>query len=129
MYDPEQLRTFLAVASTLSFTQAATQLGVRQPTVSQHVRKLEEAVGRQLFIRDTRMVRLTADGEAMTGFARSILAANEEAVGYFTGSGLAGRLRFGVTDDLALTPLPKSLGHFPHLYPPAPLALTVDQPT
>jgi DNA-binding transcriptional LysR family regulator len=129
MYDPEQLRTFLAVASTLSFTQAATQLGVRQPTVSQHVRKLEEAVGRQLFIRDTRMVRLTADGEAMTGFARSILAANEEAVGYFTGSGLAGRLRFGVTDDLALTPLPKILRDFRHLYPRVALELTVDQTT
>jgi DNA-binding transcriptional LysR family regulator len=127
MYEPEQLRTFLAVASTLSFTQASTQLGIRQPTVSQHIRKLEDAVGRQLFIRDTRMVRLTADGEALTGFARAILAANEEAVGYFTGSGLAGRLRFGVTDDLALTPLPKILRDFRQLYPRVDLELTVEQ--
>jgi DNA-binding transcriptional LysR family regulator len=127
MYDPEQLRTFLAVARTLSFTQAATQLGVRQPTVSQHIRKLEEAVGRQLFVRDTRMVTLTADGEALTGFARAILAANEEAVGYFTGSGLSGRLRFGVTDDLALTPLPKILRDFRQVYPRVDLELTVDQ--
>ena len=127
MYDPEQLRTFLTVARTLSFTQAASQLGVRQPTVSQHIRKLEEAVGRQLFVRDTRMVTLTADGEALTGFARSILAANEEAVGYFTGSGLSGRLRFGVTDDLALTPLPRILRDFRQLYPRVDLELTVDQ--
>jgi DNA-binding transcriptional LysR family regulator len=127
MYDPEQLRTFLAVARTLSFTQAAAQLGVRQPTVSQHVRKLEEAVGRQLFVRDTRMVTLTADGEALTGFARAILAANEEAVGYFTGSGLSGRLRFGVTDDLALTPLPKILRDFRQVYPRVDLELTVEQ--
>jgi DNA-binding transcriptional LysR family regulator len=127
MYDPEQLRTFLAVARTLSFTQAASQLGIRQPTVSQHVRKLEDAVGRQLFVRDTRLVTLTADGEALTGFARAILAANEEAVGYFTGSGLAGRLRFGVTDDLALTPLPKILRDFRQLYPRVDLELTVEQ--
>ncbi|NEE38293.1 LysR family transcriptional regulator, partial [Streptomyces sp. SID7982] len=45
-YDPAQLRTFLAVAQTLSFTQAARRLGIRQSTVSQHVRRLEEATGR-----------------------------------------------------------------------------------
>ena len=78
-YDPELLRTFLAVAQSLSFTQAGDRLGIRQPTVSQHIRKLESAVGRALFVRDTRSVTLTADGEAMAGFARTILAAHEQA--------------------------------------------------
>src|SRR4051794_12462342 len=58
-YDPSQLRTFLAVAQTRSFTQAAVRLGIRQPTVSQHVRKLEEATGRVLVLRDTHSVALT----------------------------------------------------------------------
>jgi DNA-binding transcriptional LysR family regulator len=127
VYDPELLRTFLAVAQSLSFTRAAASLGVGQPTVSQHVRKLEAAVGRALFIRDTRSVTLTADGEAMAGFARSILAAHEQAVEYFTGSGLSGRLRFGVTDDLALTPVPQILRGFRQLYPRIDLELTVSQ--
>jgi DNA-binding transcriptional LysR family regulator len=127
MYDPQQLRSFLAVSQTLSFTRAAASLGVRQPTVSVHVRKLEEAVGRALFVRDTRMVALTADGEAMAGFARSILASYDEAAGYFSGSGLTGRLRVGVTDDLALTSLPKILRQFQQLYPRVGLALTVAQ--
>jgi DNA-binding transcriptional LysR family regulator len=127
MYDPELLRTFLAVAQSLSFTQAAATLGLGQPTVSQHVRKLEAAVGRPLFIRDTRSVTLTADGEAMAGFARSILAAYEQASSYFTGSGLSGRLRFGVTDDLALTPVPRILRDFRQLYPRISLELTVSQ--
>ncbi|HUZ25926.1 MAG TPA: LysR substrate-binding domain-containing protein [Streptosporangiaceae bacterium] len=127
MYDPELLRTFLAVAQSLSFTKAAASLGLGQPTVSQHVRKLEQVVGRPLFIRDTRSVTLTADGEAMADFARSILAAHEQAVGYFTGSGLSGRLRFGVTDDLALTPVPKILHGFRQLYPRIDLELTVSQ--
>jgi DNA-binding transcriptional LysR family regulator len=126
-FDPDLLRTFLAVAQSLSFTQAAQRLGVRQPTVSQHVRKLEEAVGRPLFIRDTRSVTLTADGEAMAGFARTILAAHEQAAGYFSGSGLRGRLRFGVSDDLALTPLPRILRDFRQLYPRIDLELTVAQ--
>lgn len=127
MYDPEQLRTFLAVAQSLSFTRAADSLGIRQPTVSQHIRKLEAAVGRPLLVRDTRSVTLTADGEAMAGFARSIIAAHEQAVGYFTGSGLTGRLRFGVTDDLALTPVPRILRDFRQLYPKIVLELTVSQ--
>ncbi|NJC72966.1 LysR family transcriptional regulator [Planosporangium thailandense] len=127
MYDPDQLRTFLAVAQSLSFTKAAASLGIRQPTVSQHVRKLEQAVGRPLFIRDTRTVTLTADGEAMASFARSILAAYEPAVAYFTGSGLSGRLRFGVTDDLALTSVPRILRDFRQLYPRIALELTVSQ--
>jgi DNA-binding transcriptional LysR family regulator len=126
-YDPDQLRSFLAVAQSLSFTQAAARLGLRQPTVSQQIRRLEEAVGRELFVRDTRSVSLTADGEAMAGFARSILAAHEQAVGYFTGSGLAGRLRLGVTDDLALTRVPRILRDFRQLYPRIDLELTVSQ--
>jgi DNA-binding transcriptional LysR family regulator len=127
MYDPAWLRTFLAVSQSLSFTQAAAALGLGQPTVSQHVRKLEDAVGRPLFVRDTHSVVLTADGDAMAGFARSILAAHDQAVGYFTGSGLSGRLRFGVTDDLALTSVPRVLRDFRALYPRIDLELTVAQ--
>jgi DNA-binding transcriptional LysR family regulator len=125
--DTDQLRTFLAVAQALSFTRAAESLGVGQSTVSQHVRKLESSIGRALLVRDTHRVRLTADGEAMAGFARDILAAQEQAVGYFTGSRLRGRLRFGVTDDLALTPLPRILRQFRQLYPRIDLELTVGQ--
>ncbi|MTD16658.1 LysR family transcriptional regulator [Nakamurella sp. YIM 132087] len=127
MYDPEQLRTFVAVAGSLSFTRAAAQLGLRQPTVSQHIRKLETAVGRPLLVRDTRSVTLTADGDALLGYARTILAAHQEAVGYFSGSGLRGRLRFGVSDDLALTALPRILREFRRIYPRIDLELTVGQ--
>ncbi|GAA4216415.1 LysR substrate-binding domain-containing protein [Actinocatenispora rupis] len=127
VYNAEHLRTFLAVSESLSFTRAAAALGIRQPTVSQHIRKLEESVGRPLLVRDTRTVTLTEDGEAMARFARTIIAAHEQAVGYFTGSGLRGRLRFGVTDDLALTPVPRILREFRRLYPQVVLELTVSQ--
>src|SRR3546814_9982947 len=77
MLDPNWLKSFVAVARTLSFTLAGASLNLRQSTVSEHVRKLEAACGRRLFVRDTHSVRLTIDGEAMIGFARSILDTND----------------------------------------------------
>jgi DNA-binding transcriptional LysR family regulator len=126
-FDPALLRTFLAVATGLSFTRAAEQLGLSQPTVSQHIRRLEESAGRQLVSRDTRTVALTDNGEAMAGFARTIIAANDDAVSYFTGSAMAGRLRFGAADELALSELPTILREFRQLYPRINLELTVTQ--
>lgn len=127
MFDPVLLRTFVAVAETLSFTQAGMRLGLSQPTVSQHIRKLEQAAGRTLVLRDTRAVALTDNGEAMLGFARVILAAQDQASSYFTGSAMRGRLRFGSADDLALTQLPGILRDFRQLYPQINLELTVSQ--
>lgn len=127
MFDPVLLRTFVAVAETLSFTHAGQRLELSQPTVSQHIRKLEIAAGRNLVNRDTREVTLTDNGEAMVGFARTILAAQDQAVTYFTGSAMRGRLRFGAADDLALTQLPGVLRDFRQLYPQINLELTVSQ--
>jgi len=112
-YDPAQLRTFLAVAQTLSFTQAARRLGIRRSTVSQHVRRLEEATGRQ-------RVDLTEDGEAMLGFARTILRAHERAAAFFAGTRLRGRLRFGASEDFVLTRLPEILESFRRRASPGP---------
>lgn len=125
--DPTLLATFLAVADTRSFTQAAARLGISQPTVSQQVRRLERAVDRTLIARDTRAMRLTDAGDAMAGFARTILAAHRAAESYFGGSEVSGRLRFGTADDLAITQLPRILRHFRQLHPQIELELTVTQ--
>lgn len=127
LFDPIQLKSFLTVAETRNFTRAAERLGISQPTVSQHVRKLEQAAGRILITRDTREVRLTDNGDAMAGFARSILAANDIATRYFSGAAMRGRLRFGTADDLAITGLPRILREFRQLYPQINLELTVSQ--
>src|ERR1700752_1028921 len=126
-YDPQLLATFLAVEQTGSFTRAAAPLGFQQPTVSQHIRRLEQQVGRTLVLRDTHSVSLTADGEAMIGFARNILAACEQAAAYFSGSRPSGRLRIGIADDLALTRLPQILRDFRRDNPLVEFDLRVDQ--
>lgn len=127
MFDPVLLETFLAVAETSSFTRAAERLRLSQPTVSQHIRRLETAAGRVLVDRDTRQVRLTDNGDAMAGFARTILAAHAAAESYFSGTAMRGRLRFGAADDLAITQLPRILREFRMLHPQINLELTVAQ--
>ncbi len=125
MLDPVLLRSFLAVAQTRNFTEAGRRLGLRQSTVSQHVRKLEQEAGRRLFVRDTHSVVPTADGEAMVGFAQSILAANERAERYFRASQLRGRLRFGTSEDFVTSHLPDLLRDFMQLHAAVDLELTV----
>ncbi len=123
--DPTLLASFLAVAQTRSFTEAGHRLALRQSTVSQHIRRLEAAAGRRLFVRDTHSVLLTQDGEAMLGFAESILEAHARARRFFAGSALRGRVRFGTSEDFVLTRLPDVLREFRRLHPSVDLELTV----
>jgi DNA-binding transcriptional LysR family regulator len=126
MFDPVLLRTFLVVAETRGFTAAARRLGLQQSTVSQHIRRLEQATGRPLFDRDTHSVALTGDGEAMTGFARAILDGHDRAMAYFAGPELRGRLRFGASEDFVLSRLPDILRRFRSTHPLVDLELTVE---
>ncbi|WP_191246605.1 LysR family transcriptional regulator [Amycolatopsis deserti] len=126
MLDPVWLRTFLTVAETRSFTRAGQRLGLRQSTVSQHIRKLEEATSQQLLLRDTHSVSLTPDGEAMIGFAGTILEDIDRALAYFAGPELRGRVRFGASEDFVVGPLPEILREFRRLHPLVDLELTVD---
>lgn len=125
MLDPVLLQTFVAVAETRSFTQAGERLGLRQSTVSQHIRKLELEAGRRLFVRDTHSVAVTADGEAMIEFASNILAANQRAKRHFAGSQLRGRLRFGASEDFVASRLPEVLREFVRTHPLIDVELTV----
>lgn len=125
MFDPVHLESFLAVARTRNFTEAARRLGLQQSTISQHIRKLEDSAGRRLFVRDTHRVTLTADGEAMTGFAHSILDTNRRAVDYFAGSQVRGRVRFGTSEDFVSTRLPELLRDFVRQHAAVDLELKV----
>ena len=125
MFDPEQLRSFVTVAQTRNFSEAGRRLGLRQSTVSQHIGKLEDSAGRRLFVRDTHSVVPTPDGEAMIGFAQSILDVNERARQYFAGSQVRGRLRFGTSEDFVSSRLPELLREFVRRHALVDLELTV----
>lgn len=74
-----QLRYFVAVARAGTFTRAAEQEGVTQPSLSQQVRKLEDSLGMPLFERRGRSVRLTQAGQRLLPQARTLLRQAAEA--------------------------------------------------
>ncbi|RPF33893.1 LysR family transcriptional regulator [Streptomyces sp. TLI_185] len=81
--DPRLLRAFLAVAEELHFTRAAARLYVAQQALSRDVRRLERELGAELFVRSTRQVTLTADGELLVPYARRVLQAQDELLAAF----------------------------------------------
>lgn len=74
MFDPETLRTFIAVAETGSFSKAAERLCKTTATISYRIKLLEENTGVALFFRTTRSVTLTAAGEHLLSRARDWLS-------------------------------------------------------
>ena len=72
--DFKQLRSFVAVADCGSFTQAAAQLYTSQPTVSAHIRQLEEELQQRLFLRTTKSLSITPHGRELYDYAVQVLS-------------------------------------------------------
>ncbi|AOY96634.1 LysR family transcriptional regulator [Cupriavidus sp. USMAA2-4] len=125
MLNPVWIQTFATVAAARSFTDAGRQLGLSQSSVSEHIRRLEENVGRRLFVRDTHSLAMTPDGEALLVHARLILQALARAESQFSAPRLQGRVRLGTSDDLAQGPLPKVLAAFRNSHPDVELEITI----
>lgn len=83
--DPRLLHVFVAVAEELHFTRAAARLYLAQQALSRDIRRLERELGAELFVRTTRQVALSADGERLLPYARGVLEAHEELVAAFAG--------------------------------------------
>ncbi len=75
-----QLRAFVAIADTGTFTAAAQQVHVTQAAISMQIRQLETELGAKLFVRAPRRVVLTEAGEQLLQRARHILRDHDAAV-------------------------------------------------
>ena len=115
-----QLRHFLALASESNFTRAAARENIVQSGLSSSIAALEHDLGVLLYVRSTRPVRLTAEGEALVPFARYALDAADaasQAVQEVHG-GLSGKLRVGTIQTRGTAyRLSAWLGEFSQLYP------------
>jgi DNA-binding transcriptional LysR family regulator len=115
--DVDQLKTFLAIADTGSFTRASDEVNKTQSAVSMQMKRLEEQLGRPLFAKDGRGTKFTRDGERLIDYARRIIALSDEAVTSFTKPDLTGTVRFGTPDDYAESFLPLVLARFARTNP------------
>ena len=121
--DLAALRALAAVADSGGVTRAAGFLHLTQSAVSMQLKRLEEAVDQPLLQREGRGVRLTAAGEQMLGFARRIIALNDEALRVMTGPEHEGRITLGAPHDIVLPTLPGVLRRFGAAFPRVELQL------
>lgn len=96
MIENYQLRYFLAVVETGSFTKAAKRVFVTQPTLSAGIKKLETDLGSKLFDRTSRRVFLTESGTRFVPHAKSILYQLNLAEADIKSTGRAHLLRLGI---------------------------------
>jgi LysR family hydrogen peroxide-inducible transcriptional activator len=123
-----QLGYFCAVVRTGSFTKAAEQEGVSQPTLSQQIKRLEQSLGAELFTRQGRAVRLTHAGNSLYPFAQEILHQSKQAaaqVRHLT-IDIRGPLRVGVIPTILPYMIAPHLPEFSRQYPDIEIILTED---
>lgn len=96
--DLDQLRSFILIADTGSFTKTAEAVHKTQSAVSMQVRRLEERVGKPLFTRDGRHNRLTDDGKKLLTYARQLIDLNNETIAAFKNQHIHGHIRLGLPD-------------------------------
>ena len=124
--DVAPLRSFVAVADCGGFQRAADSLHLSQGAVSQHVRRLEAAVGRPLVERQGRGSRFTPDGDKLLRQARRILALHDETLREF-GVESEQTLVIGSTEHAAAQLLPGLAASLTDAFPESRLRFRVDR--
>ncbi|HEV2558976.1 MAG TPA: LysR substrate-binding domain-containing protein [Microvirga sp.] len=126
LLDIDQLRTFVAIADTGSFTRAADIVHKTQSAVSMQMKRLEERIGKPIFERDGRLSKLTDEGERLLDYARRIVRLNAECIASFADNELVGRVRLGLPDDYADRYLPEILARFSASNPKAEVTVVCE---
>lgn len=119
MSDTHRLNVFLVAADTLNFSEAARQLQMTQPSVSQHIQALEQQFDQPLFHRRGRYVELTEGGKRLAALARDMMdrwVRIEEEMETLKGE-VAGHLVIGCSTTPCKYILPRLLAGFHDNYP------------
>ena len=119
MLDSHQLNVFMIAAETLNFTQAAQQLHMSQPSVSQHIQSLEKHFKTKLFTRSGRNLQLTDAGLSLVPLAREMVRQSiriDETMASLQGE-VYGHLKVGCSTTPGKYILPPLLARFHNKYP------------
>src|SRR5262249_54319269 len=114
-----QLRTFVAVAECQSVVQAAEQLHTTPPSVSAHIKALEQELAVALFVRTPRGMTLTREGEALRRRAEQALRAVDAIVAEAASfqDEIHGELTIGTNATPSFLKLPQLLGEVRRCHP------------
>jgi DNA-binding transcriptional LysR family regulator len=113
----DYLRTFIALSETKGFTKAGMQVNRSQTAVSMQIKRLENEIGKKLFDRIGKTVKLTAEGNTLIGYAMRIVKEHDDAVRALSKPNLEGFIRFGSPEHYTVGVLPKLLARFASSYP------------
>lgn len=113
----DYLKTFIILSETKVFTKTGLLLNKSQSAVSMQIKRLEEEVGRKLFERMGRSVKLTDEGRVLLKHALRIVKEHDEAVRALTKPSLEGSIRFGSPEHYTVGILPGLLARFASIYP------------
>lgn len=117
------IRSFEASARHLSFTAAAEELGYTQAAISNHVRALERLIGRQLFVRYPRSLKLTDMGEAFLPTLRQALDQIQDATDAIIASAQNRTVVISCPISLAANWLPACMAAFRRSFPDVEIVL------
>lgn len=129
MLDVHQLNVFLVAAQTLNFTQAANQLHMTQPSVSQHIQFLEKHFNIELFVRHGRNLELTDAGAVLLPLAQravNLSVQTDEQMESLRGI-VYGHLIVGCSTTPGKYILPQILAKFHNIYPQVTVTCNVSQ--
>ena len=115
--DLDVLEMVVAVADSGSFAKAAQTVFRSPSAVSMQIRTIEESLGKQLFVRDTRNVSATAEGKRLADYGRRMLEMRDEAWASIVRPEVEGQVTIGVPDDYVSSLLPQVLGNFALMHP------------
>ena len=114
----ELYKVFYYVATTLSFSEASRQLFISQSAVSQSIKTLEKKLNHPLFIRSTKKVLLTPEGELLLQHVKPALQLLDEGESLLSGDNLLkGQLRIAASDTICRYFLIDYLQKFHQTYP------------
>jgi len=116
-FDLDALRSFATGIALGSFARAAVQLHRSTSAVSAQLKKLEQQAGAPLLARQGRGLALTPAGEVLVGYARRLLALNDEAMTALDGAQWQGEVRLGLQAEFGEQLLPEVLGRFSRAHP------------
>jgi len=115
--DIRMLRSLTSVVETGSITETARRLGRTQPAITLQLQRLEELTGKAIFIHEGRRLFLTADGETVLTYARSILGFHDELLSQLASPDIEGHVVLGTPDLYAAFMLPSILKLFRKAFP------------